>query len=359
MRIESALSLQEELMQNLILPAYQTQNMPPGDPVSARINEKTRATSDLQNFDGTDAFDIALGIGYTTTERSPDNFGIIAFCQTRRAMDGPIASEAQRRARGSIRFVHSGRPRARSVTAWHRAVAKPLVMGASIGHSKSTAGTLGAFVQLHDGAPCVLSNDHVLVDQAATGGISQIVQPGPLDGGAFSSRIIGGVVANSLLEISRTRAIAKSFDHTTDAAVAVLRDKVEFDPVTLRDSSGHMFGSFARRMGPPVMLDDVVRKVGRTTGYTQGFVSAVRVRNVMVNYGPSQFVCFEDQIAIHSLNGNRFSAGGDSGALILNRDNEAVGLLFACTQTGGFENTGVTFANPIETVLRDLDVTFL
>ena len=41
------------------------------------------------------------------------------------------------------------------------------------------------------------------------------------------------------------------------------------------------------------------------------------------------------------------------------RDRAPVALLFAGSTTGGFDGTGVTFANPLATVLRVLEAEWL
>ena len=65
---------------------------------------------------------------------------------------------------------------------------------------------------------------------------------------------------------------------------------------------------------------------------------------------------FDDQIEIEGLSGD-FSAGGDSGSVIWrSRDRAPLGLLFAGSSTGGSAGGGVTFANPMATVLRELGV---
>ena len=87
-----------------------------------------------------------------------------------------------------------------------------------------------------------------------------------------------------------------------------------------------------------------VQKYGRTTGYTHGRVSGINA-TIDVGYKNGK-ARFEDQIVI---TGNGFSAGGDSGSLIVTEglllaDRRPVGLLFAGTPTS-------TLANPIELVL--------
>ncbi len=93
-----------------------------------------------------------------------------------------------------------------------------------------------------------------------------------------------------------------------------------------------------------------VKKYGRTTGQTAGRVDATNA-TVDVNYGGGLIARFVDQIVIKP---GSFSAGGDSGSLIVVRggpgDRSPVGLLFA----GSFF---VTIANPIGDVLTTFSVT--
>jgi hypothetical protein len=134
-----------------------------------------------------------------------------------------------------------------------------------------------------------------------------------------------------------------------DAAVAVVDAEVPLEP-------GRLPG------GPlehdPVESDDVepderVEKVGRTTGYTVGRVSAVEVDGVAVQYDQDLYT-FDDQIEIEGVTGS-FSAGGDSGSVIWrSADRAPLALLFAGSETGGSAGGGLTFANPLATVLSVL-----
>ena len=64
---------------------------------------------------------------------------------------------------------------------------------------------------------------------------------------------------------------------------------------------------------------------------------------------------FDGQVEIDGVAG-AFSAGGDSGSVIWRSSDRApLGLLFAGSETGGRAGGGVTFANPLATVLRVLD----
>ncbi len=89
-----------------------------------------------------------------------------------------------------------------------------------------------------------------------------------------------------------------------------------------------------------------VEKCGRTTESTKGRVSAINA-SVNVNYGASGVALFTGQIIV----GGSFSAGGDSGSLVVvekgGDKGKPVGLLFA-------GSSSTTILNPIDDVLADL-----
>ncbi|HYH33702.1 MAG TPA: hypothetical protein VD814_00980, partial [Nocardioides sp.] len=136
-----------------------------------------------------------------------------------------------------------------------------------------------------------------------------------------------------------------------DAAVAVVDAEVPLEP-------GRLPGGPLR--AEPLQVDDLepdeqVEKVGRTTGHTVGRVSAVEVDGVAVQYDRTIYT-FDDQVELDGVTGS-FSAGGDSGSVIWrSADRAPLGLLFAGSETGGRAGGGVTFANPLATVLSVLDL---
>jgi hypothetical protein len=86
-----------------------------------------------------------------------------------------------------------------------------------------------------------------------------------------------------------------------------------------------------------------VRKMGRTTGYTEGTINLLNA-TVNVAYG-SKTARFTGQIITGPI-----SQGGDSGSLIVDgTENKAVGLLFAGSNLA-------TIFNPIDRVLDALSI---
>lgn len=95
------------------------------------------------------------------------------------------------------------------------------------------------------------------------------------------------------------------------------------------------------------VIGSTVRKYGRTTGLTHGMVASTDA-SLRLDFGDGLGVrTLRDQIRVVSH--ERFGDHGDSGAVLVDADNRVVGLYVA-----GSGSTG--FANPIEPVLRQLDV---
>ena len=194
------------------------------------------------------------------------------------------------------------------------------------------SGTLGALIT--DGTTqYILSNNHVLAraDQAVVG--EDVSQPGLID----SNCAISTVVA----DFSGAAALGSN----VDAAVAQLR-LGQMDPTGFIEDIGVPSSTV---VSPSVSLG--VAKSGRTTGFTTGTVSSINT-SVNVQYqkncgsGKKFTVSYTNQVVINS---STFSAGGDSGSLIVtnNASHNPVALLFAGSST-------TTIGNPIGEVLTKL-----
>jgi hypothetical protein len=218
---------------------------------------------------------------------------------------------------------------------------RPLRPGLSVAHRTVTAGTLGGFVRTSSGL-AMLSNNHVLAASNAASAGDAVLQPGPADGGAPADQV-ATLTAFELMVAGRVNLV--------DAAVAALDEGVAAEPGDL--PGGPLLGSVPA--GLAIDPEEAVEKVGRTTGHTYGRITAVEVDGVAVQYDEAVYR-FDDQIEIEGRSG-AFSAGGDSGSVIWRSGDRApVALLFAGSETGGAAGTGVTFANPLATVLSVLGV---
>jgi hypothetical protein len=297
--------------------------------------------------------DIALGLRRTSGRADADDFELVVFGQSRSALQDPLVERIRRRARGEAAIEYIGRIKPQ---AWHMGRARPLRLGASVSdlHPPARpiahAGTLGFFardsVSGHEG---FVSNNHVIAGSNRTPVGTPVVQPGVLDGGVAADRIA-----------TLTRFVPMLFGgapNVVDAAFAQFDEPTPAIPARDLYDTGDALVLNAAGTASVVIGDHVV-KVGRSTGVTYGEVVAVSVMNLNVAYG-SRRARFDNQIQIESRNINAFSRPGDSGSLIVNSKGAAIGLLFAGGATGGTHGSGYTFANPIDAVLKLLDVTLI
>lgn len=214
----------------------------------------------------------------------------------------------------------------------------PLQGGISIGPCRSIGGfvytgTLGCIVTDNvSGDNMLLTNFHVAaIDSGWSVGDTQ-AQPSRVDTGACPADVVGTL----------QRAV---IDTAIDAAV-ISHDARDID-CTIVDI-GEVEGTST------VSVGDRVRKRGRTTELTVGEVDAVGA-TVSVPYDPSiGTITLTNQIIITADTSANpaFGLGGDSGSVVVNDDNEVVGLYFAGNGPG---DLGV--ANPIAAVEAGLDVT--
>ena len=195
-----------------------------------------------------------------------------------------------------------------------RARIRPVEGGYSVGHYQITAGTYATAVidaTAFPGVPqryYVLSNNHVLANSNNARIGDPILQPGPYDGGTVAS--------DTIARLSRFVPInfAAGSSNYVDAAIA----EGAFDVL---DREIYWIG-YARGGIAPA-LNMIVQKTGRTTNYTSGRITAINA-TVNVNYGGGRVARFVSQLLTTNM-----SAGGDSGSLLLDMENRAVGLLFA------------------------------
>lgn len=214
---------------------------------------------------------------------------------------------------------------------------RPAPIGVSTGHPAITAGTIGARVKDASGNVYALSNNHVYAHENAASIGDNVLQPGRFDGGVDPGDAIGTLYAFQPIVFST------SANNVIDAAIA-LSSTAELGNATLPDGYGTPRSA---TITPSVNMK--VRKYGRTTGQTNGNIIAINA-TVNVGYG-SGTARFVHQIIITP---GSFSAGGDSGSLVVVRgganDRRPVGLLFA----GSFL---YTIANPIGPVLNQAGLT--
>jgi hypothetical protein len=232
---------------------------------------------------------------------------------------------------------------------WFQRDTRPLLIGASVGHIEITAGTLGAFVE-SDGSISLLSNNHVLANEDLAKRQDWILQRARDDGGQEPRERVA--------RLSRWVRLKRRGANLVDAAMARLKEGEAFEPRRLRGLVGGADRQLLGLGADSLDEGDVVYKIGRTTGATKGRVTAFDLDNVVVGYDLGN-LRFDGQIEIEGTGALPFSDGGDSGSLIVDSGMKAVALLFAGSETGGRNGAGLTFANPIHQVLKDLKVKLL
>ena len=301
---------------------------------------------------------VALGVA-----RHQGEYTLAVRVQRPSLVESPLMEHLTRQAKGEVDVRVVGRidKRARArraarssisaaaVIPWYQRNTRPLSIGASVGHDDVTAWTIGAFVR-RGGTAYLLSNNHVLAkeDQARAG--DRILQRAKYDGGRDPSERVA-----RLRFWIRLKQAGANF---VDAALAEIDKAVPYDVSGLR---GVQHGVDRKLVGlGPAFTDEgeMVFKIGRTTGPTSGRVTAFDLDNVIVNYDKGN-LRFDGQIEIEGVGNAAFSDGGDSGSLILNASMEAAALLFAGGDSGGSNGRGLTYANPIHQVLKDLKATLL
>jgi hypothetical protein len=194
------------------------------------------------------------------------------------------------------------------------------------------SGTLGSLVKDSSNAQYILSNNHVLADtdQAASG--EDISQPGLIDNNCRPATIVADFT------------VAPHLGSNVDAALAALRSGQ-------MDSSGTILG-----IGVPSSTTSnaangtLVAKSGRTTGLTCGSVQSTNT-SVKVQYqqgcnsGKKFTITYVNQVVV---GGSGFSAGGDSGSLIVTQSGKhPTALLFA-------GSSSTTIGNPVSDVLSQV-----
>lgn len=272
----------------------------------------------------------------------------------RQQQSGPLVEalteELTRRAKGEVDIKYIGRI-AKQVyvtkASYYRKRRRPLKIGSSISDVQATfisAGTLGCFAVARTSQFLgFITNNHVIANENGNDEGDPLVQQGTLDGGSLPDDQIG--------ELGKYIKLKLNGINLVDAAFGILHEGIDFDASTI-GNLGALNGE-----NDVANLDDgaALFKVGRTTGQTKGRLTAFEIDNVQVEYDIG-VLQFDNQIEIEGTGTRAFSDSGDSGSLIVDAERNAIGLLFAGGDEGGSNGKGLTYANPIRTVLDALKV---
>jgi hypothetical protein len=202
-----------------------------------------------------------------------------------------------------------------------------------ITHAFCCSGTLGSLVTAGV-VQYILSNNHILADQDQATVGDNISQPGLVDTGCQPATTVANFTT------------AVPLGNNVDCALAAVVSG-QMNSTGFIQGIGTISSSVVT--APAVGL--AVEKSGRTTGTTTGTIGSTNT-SVKVQYqlhcgsGKKYILSYTNQVLINS---SSFSAGGDSGSLIVTNSScpQPVALLFAGSST-------TTVANPISEVLSKL-----
>jgi hypothetical protein len=196
------------------------------------------------------------------------------------------------------------------------AQAATLQPGLCVGNvPRRSNGTLGLFVRdRKDGAPCVLSNWHVLCGGTDARPDDEISQPGPL--------FLGPNPAREIARLRRWISPERQFD----AAIAALVAGIQTD-ATLLDAQVRVVGATEPRLGMTVI------KAGMATGITHALVDAVNGHYQVPydGFGVGRMWMSAIHLVPHpDFHDTEISVAGDSGsAWVEVQSGRAVALNFA------------------------------
>jgi len=245
---------------------------------------------------------------------------------------------------------------------------RPALPGSSIGHYKISAGTFGVVVRdKNSGEKLILSNNHILANgsngsdgRASVG--DAILQPGPYDGGKTSDKIAELFRFIPLVKSAQPAdcPVAASVASIGNRFIKLIRPGYEMRFYKYSRSTNIVDSAVAKPVNPSLIGEEIVelgavsgvgearegmwvQKSGRTTGVTFGQITAMGV-TLKVSISDEESGWFSDQVVSDVL-----CQPGDSGSLIIDKENKAVGLLFAGSDTH-------CIFNRIQNVLKLLDI---
>jgi hypothetical protein len=210
------------------------------------------------------------------------------------------------------------------------------------------SGTFGCRLVDRAGNLYMLSNNHVFSAQNAGVVGETIVHPSPGDNACVDGGVVGVLsqfkfvvtVANTA-----TLNVATMPINYMDAAIAITNEA----SAGFATPTG-AYGTPGNTNVTSPAIKTVLRKMGRTTGFTKGFLAGLNGK-VIIGYGGGNNVArFDRCLVIQTSQSGTFGAPGDSGSLVVTQNgNLPVGLLFA-------GSSAQTLLNPINLVTLNFNV---
>lgn len=189
---------------------------------------------------------------------------------------------------------------------------RPVLGGYSISAAENlNNGTAGCLVS-GGNKKFILSTNHVLAEENVLPLGSPIVQPSYEYGGRGLSSIIGTL--NKYIPLRFIEGASHPIN-LSDAAIGIL------NPSNILSPKMALIGNITCVKN--AKLNDAVKKVGSTSELTEGIVTSV-TGTIIVDFQATRRCIFQDIIIT-----TRMSELGDSGSILLNKSNCALGILFS------------------------------
>ena len=198
------------------------------------------------------------------------------------------------------------------------------------------AGTLGCIVKkIIKDTPryYILTNNHVIAGDNDIPLGDAVMQPTKEFGGKYAKDIIA--ILSTFVPLKFKKGDEEPPNYIDAAIAKILRKE-------LISNSIYKVGKITG-VNNTVNIGDKIKKVGFTTGLTEGEIESLGVTMIV----PYNEYGTKDALFKNQITANLILDSGDSGAIVLNESNEAIGLLFA----GGEDYSCI---NKISTVLRAL-----
>jgi hypothetical protein len=207
----------------------------------------------------------------------------------------------------------------------------PVQPGVCCAHRSGSRGTLGCIVKRSGTARFLISANHVIALEDTVDPGTAIVQP-----------VSGAEEVRDIATLERAVQLVAT-GNLMDAAIAELTIN-DIDPAVFNGKSVTSVRTTALATG------DRVFKFGQTTLERTGTVLSPVFSNIKLDMTVSSYK-FDEQIEIESPAALPFADGGDSGALVYDDQDRAVGIVI-----GGNGSTR-TYVTPIRRILKEFEVT--
>lgn len=208
----------------------------------------------------------------------------------------------------------------------------PMLCGSRLGPANVyTSGTAGCIVA-DDFNYYILSNNHVIACDNNLKLGTPILYPCLIDNGVYPNDTIAYL--SKFIPIEFSNPIDKVIN-VVDSALAIIPD------ISLVDKKIAIVGSIQDLIDPQLNLS--VKKFGSITKLTTGII-IVTDATLKIEFSSKKIATFKDQIVT-----SKMSDKGDSGSILLDSFNSAIGLLCA-------DSKNITVYNPIQKVLEAFNV---